>query len=175
MAIVSDNSVSNSSKFNQEKIWELISTPGIVNHYHPFCKENPVLIWNGKESVDEIVYENNRVYRREFKAWYDGIGYDLTIEYKNRILAEVFWRINKVNDKRYELKITLKPRLKGILPRIPRFLRWIPYYGFIHWQMKKYLNHVMKGFDKYVTTGVKIKPNQFGRHRLFSKKRSSNN
>ncbi|MCE7733701.1 MAG: hypothetical protein GPJ54_02410 [Candidatus Heimdallarchaeota archaeon] len=165
---MSNNPVSKYYNMNKEKIWETISTPGIVHNYHPFCKENPVLIWNGKESVDEIIYENDRIYRRVFKEWYEGIGYDLSIEYKGRSLADVFWRINEVDDEKYELKITLKPRLNEILPNVPRFLRWIPYYGFIHWQMNKYLDHVMKGFDNYVTTGVAVKPNQFGRHKFFS-------
>ncbi len=158
-------------KIDQEKIWEKISKPGIVNHYHPFCKENRVVVWDGKNSVDEIIYENDLEYRREFKSWFDGVGYDLMIVYKQRILADVIWRIIKIDNEEHELQITLKPQLSGILPRVPRFLRWIPYYGFIFWQMRSYLDHVLKGFEYYITTGDHVKPNQFGKHRFYSKKK----
>ena len=30
---------------SQEKTWELISTPEILESVHPFCKENKVLFW----------------------------------------------------------------------------------------------------------------------------------
>lgn len=163
-------SVSRLLKADQQKIWEKISTPGIVHHYHPFCKENPVVLWNEENSVDEIIYENNLVYRREFNTWLEGIGYDLIIVHKERILAIVIWRINKIDDEFHELQISLKPQLKGILPKIPSFLRWIPYYVFIRWQMKNYLGHVLKGFENYIITGNQIKPNQFGKHRFYSKK-----
>jgi hypothetical protein len=157
-------------KVEQEEIWGKISAPGIVHQYHPFCKENPVLVWNGVESVDEIIYENDRVFRREFNAWHNDVGYDLKIIDNERIAANVFWRINKVDDGLYELKITLKHRLDGIFPKVPQFLRWIAYYAFIHRQMKSYLNHVLQGFEYYMTTGNTVKPNQFGTHPYFSKK-----
>ncbi|OLS24283.1 MAG: hypothetical protein HeimC2_23480 [Candidatus Heimdallarchaeota archaeon LC_2] len=153
----------------KERIWNKISTPGIVHHYHPFCKENPVIVWNGDDSVDEIIYDNDLIYRREFTAWYDGIGYDLLIKYKENVFAEVFWHISEIDNHVNELRITLKPRLKNILPKTPRFVRWIPYYFFIRWQMKKYLAHVLRGFEIYITTGIKVKLNQFGSHRFYSK------
>ncbi|MHA2169465.1 MAG: hypothetical protein ACXAB7_06180 [Candidatus Kariarchaeaceae archaeon] len=161
-------SVSRTLEIEQKEIWEKISSHGIVHHYHPFCKENPVEVWNREESLDKIVYENGRIYQREFQAWYDNEGYDLKIIYKGRVLADVLWGINAVDDGLNELRITLKHHLNGILPNIPRFLRWIPYYVILHWQMKKYLKHVLRGFEQYITTGEEVRPNQFGSHRFYS-------
>ncbi|MHA1940719.1 MAG: hypothetical protein ACW97P_03210 [Candidatus Hodarchaeales archaeon] len=161
-------SVSCTLDVDKEEIWVKISSPGIVHHYHPFCKENPVDIWNEEEHKDKIVYENGRVYQREFKKWHDEVGYDLIIIYNERILADVIWRINEVENGLHELRITLKHRLNGILPNVPKFLRWIPYYSFIHWQMKSYLDHVLKGFQYYIMTGDHVKRNQFGSHHFYS-------
>lgn len=163
-------SVSCIIKLPKQTILEQISTPGIVSHYHPFCKDNPVENWNTVDRLDKIVYESGIIYHRQFNEWYEGIGYDLTIIENGIPLADVYWRINEVENSSNELRITLKLGVNEILPNVPKIFRWIPYYIFIRWQMKSYLTHVVTGFKHYITTGEKVTKNQFGRHRLYSEK-----
>ena len=32
---------------NAVELWELISTPGNLNHAHPYCLSNEIISWNG--------------------------------------------------------------------------------------------------------------------------------
>ena len=43
------------------KAWEMISSPGTLPLYHPFCEKNPVYEWPGTGSHDEIHYFNGVV------------------------------------------------------------------------------------------------------------------
>jgi len=61
------------------KIWEVISSPGTLPLYHPFCKKNPVFEWSGANSHDEVHYFNGVVLTRRFSDWYEDVGYDLEI------------------------------------------------------------------------------------------------
>ena len=41
---------------SKEKLWEVISTPGILEFCHPFCKENKVTRWAEVGAQDTIQY-----------------------------------------------------------------------------------------------------------------------
>ena len=62
-----------------EKVWDAISMPGNLELCHPFCKKNPVEVWPGPDSRDEVHYLNGLIFERQFCGWIDGIGYDLNI------------------------------------------------------------------------------------------------
>ena len=67
-------------KRSQKEVWELISTPGILESVHPFCKENKVLLWKeNNEKKDLLVYLNGLEYYREFKKWDAPYGFELNI------------------------------------------------------------------------------------------------
>ena len=67
-------------KRSQKKVWELISTPGILESVHPFCKENKVLLWKeNNEKKDLLVYLNDLEYYREFKKWDAQTDFNLTL------------------------------------------------------------------------------------------------
>ena len=38
------------------KLWEIISTPGILEKTHPFCQTNDIIRWDCESSIDTIVY-----------------------------------------------------------------------------------------------------------------------
>ena len=44
----------------------------------------------------------------------------------------------------------------------------IPFYFFVYPFLKSYLNSVVNGLQYYISTGIKIKNNQFGKHAWFS-------
>ncbi|MDK1292926.1 MAG: hypothetical protein QGM46_11440 [Actinomycetota bacterium] len=71
--------VTQSIAWPSNDVWEAISTPGILELCHPFCQANPVTVWPGAGSLDEVHYFNGMVYERRFLEWIDGVGYSLEI------------------------------------------------------------------------------------------------
>ena len=70
----------NSSK---EKLWDLISSPGHLNLFHPFCKKNKAINWNKNGKKDILIYLNGLKYIREFYKWDEDYGYSLLIGKEN--------------------------------------------------------------------------------------------
>jgi len=60
-----------------ERGWEIISSPGNLVNFHPYCESNPVERWPGKGSIDSVYYYNGLKFIRQFTDWNDGIGYEL--------------------------------------------------------------------------------------------------
>jgi hypothetical protein len=60
-----------------QEVWEAISMSGNLESCHPFCARNPVKVWPGSNSQDEVHYLSGWVYERRFHQWIEGIGYDL--------------------------------------------------------------------------------------------------
>ena len=40
----------------RDQVWEAISMPGNLEHCHPFCARNPIQVWPGEGSRDEVHY-----------------------------------------------------------------------------------------------------------------------
>ncbi len=148
-----------------QEVWDAISAPGNLELCHPFCGRNPVQVWPGPESRDEVHYLNGWVYERQFCRWYDGTGYDLEIGRRGGGTSSVTWRIIPVDDDNCILRITVYPH---VLQNWPTAARWVPYLLRLRPMLKKYLDSVVKGFDWYVTRGQPVPRNQFGYHPWFS-------
>jgi hypothetical protein len=150
-----------------EEVWRLISDSGNLTLYHPFCRENPVEKWPGAGSRDGVKYYNGMVLWRDFTNWIDGVGYDLFIGKKGGPTSRVTWRISPSGDGHCSLTITIEPYW---LQNLPVFIRWLPYLLRLRPLLTSYLESVLKGFEYYITTGQKVKRNQFGAHPFFSPK-----
>jgi hypothetical protein len=147
------------------KIWELISSPGALPLYHPFCEKNPVFEWPGPESYDEIHYFNGVVLTRRFTAWYDDVGYDLEIGRNGGRTSFVTWRTAQVKERRSSIAITICPHA---VQKVPVIARWMPHIFWLRPQLRRYLQSVVKGIDWFVNHGEPVRRNQFGAHRWFS-------
>lgn len=147
------------------KIWEVISSPGSLPLYHPFCEKNPVFEWPGADSHDEIHYFNGLVLVRRFTGWYDDVGYDLEIGRDGGRTSVVSWRIEPVKQSRSAIEITVYPHA---LQHLPVALRWAPHLVRLRPQLKRYLRSVVRGLDWFLTHGQPVKRNQFGAHGWFS-------
>ena len=75
-----------------QDVWNIISSPGNLEDFHPFCESNPVEKWPGVGSRDTIHYYSGWVLQREFTNWIDGVGYDLTIGRDGGRKSFVSWR-----------------------------------------------------------------------------------
>ena len=147
------------------EVWNVISRPGILELCHPFCALNPVQLWPGPDSRDEVHYLSGWVYKRRFSQWLEGIGYDLEILRHNDPLAAVTWRITAIDEKACKLRITVYPYA---LQKYPVPVRWIPHLLRVRPMLSSYLESVVRGFDWYVTHGEPVPRNQFGTHPWFS-------
>ena len=152
-------------KRSQKKVWELISTPGILESVHPFCKENKVLLWKeNNEKQDLLVYLNDLEYHREFKKWDAPNGFELKIGKKDGKKSKVVWQIKKCGENS-ELKITVFPYRSNKIPKI--FYFWVHYF-YIKPKLKNYLSSVLNGINWYLDNKIKVKKNQFGPHPWFT-------
>jgi len=147
------------------KIWDVISSPGTLPLYHPFCEKNPVFEWSGTDSHDEVHYFNGVVLTRRFSDWYDDVGYDLEIGRPGGGMSFVSWRISPIDDQSCTLRITVYPH---ILQKLPSVIRWLPHLLRLRPMLGQYLRSVVKGFEWYVTRGEPVPRNKFGEHPWFS-------
>jgi len=148
-----------------EKVWGAISMPGNLELCHPFCVKNPVEVWPGEGSKDQIHYLSGWVLERRFGRWIDGVGYDLEIGRPGGGASFVSWRITPVDDQNCILGITIYPQ---VLQNIPVAIRWLPHIFRVGPMLKSYLSSVVGGFEWYVIRGEPVPRNQFGSHPWFS-------
>ena len=154
---------------SQQDVWLAISKPGNLEECHPFCKKNPVEIWQGVGSKDTIFYYSGWIFQREFVNWIEGVGYDLTIGREGSRKSFVSWRIIEERGNMSTLCITIYPHA---LQKIPPAVRWIPHIISVQPSLRRYLESVVKGFEYFITTGKPVHENQFGKHKWFSKPES---
>lgn len=146
-------------------VWSVISMPGNLERCHPFCKTNPVSVWPGPDSRDQVHYYNGVVYERRFLDWFDGVGYDLEIGAPGQRTSVVRWRLEAGDLNASTLNITVYPWL---LQDTPVAIRWLPHIAYLRPMLQRYLTAVVRGFDWYVTTGTPVSRNQFGPHPWYS-------
>lgn len=146
-------------------VWEAISMPGNLESCHPFCKRNPVQVWPGPNSRDEVHYLSGWIYERQFRRWIDGVGYDLEIGRRSGGKSFVLWRIRPVDDNRCTLRIKVYP---DVLQDLPVVIRWIPYRLRLRPLLQRYLESVVSGFEWYVIRGEPVPRDAFGKHPWFS-------
>ncbi len=150
---------SQSVPVSREEVWGVISRPGNLVDFHPFCESNPVEVWPGVGSRDKIYYYSGLVLVREFNAWIEGTGYDLTATSENGMQFKVSWRITPAENNHSSLTLTISQVLEqGSERKMKQFSRLL----------KKYLIQVGGGCEYFLRTGERVKRNQFGSHRLFS-------
>jgi len=153
-----------------ERLWEAISLPGNLELCHPFCAKNPVDIWPGEASRDEIQYLSGLIFERRFCRWIEGVGYDLEIGKRDGMASFVSWRVLPHSRDEATLQIAVYPY---IMQQLPVAIRWLPHNVYLRPLLSSYLSSVVGGFEWYVTRDEAVPRNQFGSHPWFSAKPGS--
>ncbi|GIS42984.1 MAG: hypothetical protein Ct9H90mP16_00540 [Candidatus Poseidoniales archaeon] len=91
---------------DQSIVWQLISTPGHLNHVHPFCQVNKPVFWEENHHQDELIYLNGMHYIRSFVNWIPMEGYDLLIGEKDGPQSYVVWKLESISESKSQLTIT---------------------------------------------------------------------
>lgn len=150
---------------NQKQVWELISSPGHLNHVHPFCQSNKAINWEDNHHQDELIYLNEMCYIRSFLNWVPMDGYDLLIGQKGGPQSYVVWSLDQDSESRCKLTITVHPYL---LTNLPRFLSYMPFLFWVKPRLENYLDSVLSGIDYVIQNGGDVPRNFKGRHPWFS-------
>ena len=145
-------------------LWKVISSKSNLELFHPYCKRNNVIKWDGINSEDEIEYLNGRRMKRKFVSWGEGIGYDLFINQKDKPSSFVSWRISKIKDTS-QISIIVFPYLFN---KKYKKIMFFPFYSFVYPFLKSYLDSVVDGLAFYINNRIPVKKNQFGKHFWFS-------
>ena len=159
--------VSNNIKIEKssDMVWALISSPGHLNLFHPFCKQNKVLEFKNDVILkDQLNYLNGLIYFRTFTDWKPMIGYSIKIGSKNGKESDVKWQIIDKGKDTF-VKITIKPYTSS---KIPKLLYIFFHYIVIRPKIKSYLNAVLKGLEYYLTHKKPVPRNEFGNHPWFT-------
>ena len=149
----------------KSKILKLITAPGNLNKYHPFCKKNEIIKWPGNGSVDILEYHNGMRFKREFFNWSDN-GYDLKIGGR-RNMAIVNWVVEG-DENNSSLRVRINPNIKNYVPIKSRLIQRLLWLIYIKPMLQSYINHVVRGFNYFIKTETIVMQNQFGTHRWFS-------
>jgi hypothetical protein len=153
----------------EEDVWNVISRPGNLELCHPFCASNPVQVWPGPDSRDEVHYLSGWMYERNFREWIEGVGYDLEIGRPGGGQSLVSWRLVSINEQQCVLRITVCPHA---LQNLPSLIRWIPHWLWLRPMLRKYLASVLQGIEWYVIRREPVPDNAFGVHPWFSARKS---
>jgi len=142
-------------------VLNLIKSPNNLEKFHPFCKKNIVIKWDGKNSEDIVIYHSKKKYIRRFYEWNEN-GYKLEI-FEDRKLADITWIVNEFNS-----KSIIKIKAKLYLPYKYKLINTIIFNIYVKYVLKSYLNSVVKGLKYYLETNKTVSNNQFGKHIWYS-------
>lgn len=72
-------SVSHMIEAASDRVWQVISQPGQLTRYHPFCQATTVIQWPGVGAKDTVTYYSGVHYERDFVTWIEGVGFDIEV------------------------------------------------------------------------------------------------
>lgn len=159
-------SVKSEIKLNADikKIWELFSKPSHLELFHPFCKNNKIVIWNEQTKIDKLTYLNGLVYERNIYSWQKDTGFKLYIGKKKGKKSKVEWDLKPINNMVIlTIKVTPYVSKKFSLKIYNLLLKF-----YILPLLKRYLRNVLRGIKFYLEDGKEVKHTQFGSHSWFS-------
>ena len=145
-------------------IWKVISTPGQLNKYHPYCQENKVYKWPGVGSRDGVLYYSGLYWERDFMCWREGVGYDLQIGPPPRKTALISWNIRPLGEAQSDFSLTVTPILESHLLETTKKI----YVQNFATSVEVYLDSLLRGMEHFVTTGQAVEARQFGTHPTFA-------
>ena len=146
------------------RLWEIISKPGHLEKFHPYCKKNEAIKWPGLKSQDILTYLNGKTYKREILEWNTNESFSLLIGNFDGPKSLVKWEF-KDNEENTIVKITVYPHL---LINWPIFLSYIPYKLYITPKLNSYLKAVLCGLKLYAEKAQITKENMQASHPWFS-------
>lgn len=148
-----------------DSVWEVISQPGQLTRYHPFCRETRVVKWPGVGAKDTVTYYSGVHYERECVTWIEGVGFDIEVGPPPDKTARMEWRVKGLGERQSELAITVMPYVKADLSARRKQAYLQRFFGDT---IAQYLDSVVRGVRHVATAGEAVQKNQFGAHPIYS-------
>ena len=149
----------------QDEVFALLSQPGHLESFHPFCKENLVVAWESEDRRDRIVYNNGRILDRQFVSWTDGEGFELLIGESVEKRSLVSWSLKASQPGKCVAHISVQPYLYATLSGPASTL---VHKFWIQKSLVRYLESVLLGLKHFCETSEKVEANKWGIHPWFS-------
>jgi hypothetical protein len=146
-------------------VWNVISNPGQLSKYHPYCRDNQVFKWPGVGSKDGVTFHSGLYAERDFMYWREGSGYDLQIGPPPRKVAWSSWNIHPLGEGQSELSIMDTPILDSHLYETTKKIYMQTYFGK---SIEVYLDGLLRGVEQFVMTGQEVRPRQFGTDPVYA-------
>ena len=151
---------------SKDIIWKIISTPSNLELFHPFCKENKIIFWSGKASIDQLIYLNGLSLIRKFYSWEENKGYELFVGKKDAPQSFVNCELKSNSlTNGCILSIRVYPHIHNSKKSLIQMLLFTLY---VKPRLKKYLKSVLLGLNWYILNKKKVPKNLFGKHSWFS-------
>ncbi len=158
--------ISSKIKINvsKEKLWKIITAPGHLNTYHPFCEEHQVSDWDGVGCKDISRSYAGKTIKREVIKWVEGESYQIKMINGDGNDTKVKFEITDLGVNS-SISVSI---ITNAYRNNPRPL-WYPIaLLLIVPSYKKYFNSLLNGMKYYSETGKVVARNQFGPHKQYS-------
>jgi len=146
--------------------WAMMARPGYLEDSHPFCLRNTVRSWPGVGSWDTVHYYNGKALHREFVRWVDGAGYTVNVRKDdNTIVAVVEFAVTgERGGSACTMSTAVRLPTRGGVANLASMLLWKIK---LESAARFYFSAVLKGFEYFLTTGNRVRREQFGEFRNF--------
>ena len=145
-------------------LWKIVTAPGHLKNYHPFCENHEKSAWDGVGCKDKSKSYAGKIINREIINWVEGAHYQIKMNNNDTHDTRVSFDVFEEEGNTF-YKITIITNAYRNMPRplwyFLSFLIIIPSY-------KKYLHSQLQGLKFYSETGKKVRRNQFGSHKKYS-------
>jgi Polyketide cyclase / dehydrase and lipid transport len=147
------------------RVWDVLSAPGQLSKYHPYCESNRVMGWPGVGSRDGVRYYSGLYFERDFVGWREGRGYDVQVGPPPRKSCLVTWDVGTKDADSCEIIIVVRPILESRLDDDIKRRFVTAHFGN---GILIYLEDLLRGLDQFVTTGREVRRKQYGPHPIYA-------
>lgn len=150
---------------NSKKLWKIITEPGHLKQFHPFCKKHEHVKWQGVGDKDAPQLYSGKITYREIVKWEEGIGFQIKMNNGdgNSISVDFFVAEDFGGSVKFGIEIKTDSYRKTPRPIWKWFAKkkLLPSYEI-------YLHSILNGLKYFAETGIRVERNQFGSHPKFS-------
>ena len=152
---------------SQKKIWEIITEPGHLKNFHPFCEKHKRVKWEGIGDRDAPQLYSGKITYRKIIKWEKEKGFQIEMDNGDGNITYVEFYLVEVLGPSIRFGIDIKT---DSYRKIPRFMwNWFARKKLIP-SYEIYLYSILNGLKYFAETGIPVKRNQFGSHPKFSPK-----
>lgn len=150
-----------------EKIWNLLTEPGHLEKFHPFCEYHEKVVYKGIGTKDSGRFASGRKVFREIIAWESGKSYTVLLKNTKQKETNITFLMEELDSETATFSVHIQTKTYKNIPRI--IWKWFAKRKILP-VLKNYLHSLLNGTKYYLETGNNVLPDQFGPLKGYSKK-----